>query len=301
MYLVNSQPIFLLFKLLLHLFCQVVIIVRSWFVEVRRQTLGNVAEHFLEASGFLHMKFVSHFVGHRKFWVQYIFLEFVRKNMCSLEHFQIIFILIFFDGVSRGITNIVWLSQRLLTLVWLVLSFFQDLRTILHWSIVILFFNDVLWISKFWDMGLKLVWGDLPRWLMVWSVGVRSISWFSSFIRRVEIHGLPILWILEAHVVLGLAHIGDERMNFLVFVCVREPTIVQVFLKVFAFYAQLSSQSSHIFWNWWLGPKNDSTLANQLCPCELDLLPFLCIEGRGVPFGYRLLLLRNHLFFQIYK
>ena len=109
---------------------------------------------------------------------------------------------------------------------------------------------------------------------------------------RVEVHGVPILRVLETHVVFGLAHVRDERMNFLVFVCVREPAVVQMLLEVLALYAQLSSQSSHIFWNRWLGSKNDSTITNQLGPCELDLLPLLYGEGRVVPLGVGLLFLR---------
>ena len=48
---------------------------------------------------------------------------------------------------------------------------------------------------------------------------------------RVEVHGVPILRVLETHVVLWLAHIRDETMNFLIFVCVWKPAVVQMFLE----------------------------------------------------------------------
>ena len=106
MNLAKSQLIFLLFKLLLHLLSQVAIIVDFWFVEVVRQTLCYFVEHFLEPSSFLHVEFVGHFVSRRKFWVEYIFLELVGKNVSSLENFQIIINLIIVVGVSGGSANL---------------------------------------------------------------------------------------------------------------------------------------------------------------------------------------------------
>ena len=120
----KSQLIFLLFKLLLHLFGQVAIIVDFWFVEVCRQTLGYFVEHFLEPSSFLHVEFVGHFVSCRKFVVEYIFLELVGKNVSSLEHFQIVTNLILVVGGSGGRTNLFELCQRFLTLVKMIHRFF---------------------------------------------------------------------------------------------------------------------------------------------------------------------------------
>ena len=127
MYLVKSQLIFLLFKFLLHLLGQVAIIVDFWFVEVGRQTLCYFVEHFLEPSSYLHVEFVGHFVSRRKFWVKYIILEFVGKNMSSLEYFKILINLILVVGVSGGRTNLFELCQRFLTFVWIIHRFFQDL------------------------------------------------------------------------------------------------------------------------------------------------------------------------------